>query len=196
MARFQERVVIASGPSGAGKTTVMREVLRRAPVPLVVSVSATTRPPRPGEVDGKDYHFLTNDEFHLRRQRGDFLECFPVFHQGCWYGTLFSEVTAGFQAGKWVLLEIDVQGALAVMDRFAQAISIFIRPSSLEELKRRLCGRGTDSEQAIQRRLSRAEEELAFAPRYRYLVINDQLQQAVDEICEILIKEWEKVQHD
>jgi guanylate kinase len=179
-----------------GKTTVVQEVLRRVPVPLVASVSATTRPPRPGEVDGKDYHFLTNDDFQLRRQRGEFLECYEVFGKGHWYGTLWSEVTAGFQAGKWVVLSIDVQGALTVIGRFADAISIFIQPGSPLELQRRLRGRGTETEEAIQRRLTRAEVELACAPRYRYNVVNDQIDKAVEEICNILTQEWEKVQHD
>jgi guanylate kinase len=194
--KFQERVVIVSGPSGVGKTTVVQEVLRRAPAPLAVSVSATTRPPRPGEVDGKDYHFLTNDDFQLRRQRGEFIECFEVFGKGHWYGTLWSEITAGFRAGKWVVLNIDVQGALTVMDRFADAISIFILPGSPTELQRRLQGRGTESEAAILWRLARAREELAFAPRYRYNVVNDQIENAVQEICNILTQEWEKVQND
>jgi guanylate kinase len=191
--RFQERIVIVSGPSGAGKTTVMRRVFRQSPVPLAASISATTRPPRPGEVDGKDYHFLTNDDFHSRRQRGDFLESYQVFGKGYWYGTLLSEITAGFQAGKWVVLEIDVQGALAVMERFHDAISIFIRPNSLLEIERRMRDRGTETEPEIQQRLSRAEEELAFARQYRYQVFNDNLEQAVEDICYILTQEWEKV---
>jgi guanylate kinase len=174
----------------------MQEVFRRAPVPLAASVSATTRSPRPGEVDGKDYYFLTNDDFQLRRQRGDFLECCQVFGSGHWYGTLWTEVTAGFKAGKWVVLEIDVQGALTVINRFADAISIFIQPGSPAELQRRLRGRKTESEEAIQRRLARAGEELAFAPRYRYNVVNDRIENAVKEICTILIQEWEKVQDD
>ena len=195
-AKFQDRLVIVSGPSGVGKTTVMQEVFRRAPVPLAASVSATTRPPRPGEVDGKDYHFLTNDDFQLRRQRGDFLECCQVFGKEHWYGTLSSEVDAGFKAGKWVVLEIDVQGALTVIDRFADAISIFIQPGSPEELERRLRGRGTETENSINRRLARAREELAFAPRYRYNVVNDRIEYAVQEICNILTQEWKKVQDD
>jgi guanylate kinase len=193
---FQERVVIVSGPSGAGKTSVVEEVLRRAPVPLACSVSATTRPPRPGEIDGKDYHFLTDDDFQLRRRRGEFLEYYEVFNKGYWYGTLLSEVAAGFQAKKWVILNIDVHGAVTVMDRYADEISIFIHPSSLDELERRLRGRGTETEDAIQSRLAKAQEELAFAPRYRYNVINDNLEQAVNEVCNILIKEWENVQND
>ncbi|MGW8257655.1 MAG: guanylate kinase, partial [Thermoguttaceae bacterium] len=107
--KFQPRVVVLSGPSGAGKTTVVHEVLRRISVPLARSVSATTRPPRDGEIAGVDYHFLTNDEFQLRRQRGDFLECCQVFGKGYWYGTLWSEINARFQERKWVLLNIDVQ---------------------------------------------------------------------------------------
>jgi guanylate kinase len=195
-ARFQERLVIVSGPSGVGKTTVMQEVFRRAPVPLAASVSATTRAPRPGEIDGKDYFFLTNDEFQLRRQRGDFLECFQVFGKGHWYGTLSTEVAAGFKAGKWVVLEIDVQGALSIIGRFGDAISIFIQPGSLDELQRRLRGRGTESEVSIRQRLDRAIEELACSTQYRHNVVNDRIENAVQEICNILTREWEKVQDD
>ncbi len=191
-AKFKKKLVIVSGPSGVGKTTVMQEVFRRAPVPLAASVSATTRPPRPGEVDGKDYYFLTNDDFQLRRQRGDFLESYQVFDKDHWYGTLKSEVSAGFNAGKWVVLEIDVQGALTVINSFADAISIFIHPGSPEELECRLRGRGTENEASIERRLARARDELAFAPRYQYIVVNDRIENAVQEICNILTKEWEK----
>jgi guanylate kinase len=165
-------------------------------VPPAASVSATTRSPRSGEVDGKDYYFLTNDDFQLRRQRGDFLECCQVFGKEHWYGTLWSEVDAGFKSGKWVVLEIDVQGALTVIGRFADVISIFIQPGSPEELQLRLRGRGTENEEAIQRRLARAREELAFAPRYRYNVVNDRIENAVQEICHILTQEWKKVQDD
>lgn len=183
--------MIVSGPSGAGKTTVMRGVLERGPVPLVASVSATTRPPRPGEVDGVDYHFLTQREFETRQQRGEFLECFQVFGRGHWYGTLLSEVTSGLEAGKWVVLRIDVQGALSVARRHRDAITIFVRPSSIEELERRLRGRGTETEEAIRRRLSQARHELGMADRYRYQVVNDDIDQAVQETCDILIRESE-----
>ena len=183
--------MIVSGPSGVGKTTVMRRVFQRRPVPLLASVSATTRPPRPGEVDGVDYHFLTEQEFDLRRKRGEFLECFEVFGQGHWYGTLLSEVTSGLAAGKWVVLRIDVQGALCVMQQRGDAVSIFVRPGSIEQLEQRLRGRGTESEQAIQRRLGQAKRELGLADRYRYQVVNDDLDQAVQQICDILTQESE-----
>ncbi len=192
----QGRLVVVSGPSGAGKTSVMQRVYQTCPVPLVRSVSATTRPPRSDERDGVDYHFLSNDEFQLRRQRGEFVECFEVFGQGHWYGTLWAEVTTGLAAGKWVVLEIDVRGAQAVVERFPDALTIFLRPSTREELERRLRGRGTESEDAIQRRLARADRELAAAGRYRHQVINDDMDQAVRDICGILTSPWEKSRND
>jgi len=180
------RLVVVSGPSGVGKTTVLKRLLATCPLPLERSVSATTRAPRPGETDGVDYRFFSKEEFARRRQRGEFLESFEVFGTEEWYGTLLSEVAPSLEAGKWVILGIDVQGALSVMDHFPEAITIFIRPSSLEVLEERLRGRGTESEPVIRRRLERAQTELALASRYQYQVINDDLDQAVREICDIL----------
>jgi guanylate kinase len=190
------RLVVVSGPSGAGKTSVMRRVYQECRVPLVRSVSATTRPARNGERDGVEYHFLSRRAFADARQRGDFLESFEVFSQGHWYGTPRSAVTTGLAAGKWVVLEIDVQGARAVVERFPETITIFLRPSTREELERRLRSRGTETEDAIERRLAQADGELARAAHYRYRVINDNMDQAVQEICGILNSEWEKSQDD
>ena len=184
------RLVVVSGPSGAGKTTVMKRVYQRCGVPLRRSVSATTRPPRPGESDSVDYHFLTAEEFAQRQRRGEFIESFEVFGRGYWYGTLANEVTSGLEAGKWVVLEIDVEGARAVVARYPDAITIFVRPSSLEELERRLRHRGTETEEAISRRLQRANYELSQADQYRTVVVNDDLDRAVDEICTILKNEF------
>ena len=179
------RLIIVSGPSGAGKTTVLKEVLARYPR-LVLSVSATTRPPRPGEVDGVDYYFLSPEEFAARRGRGEFLECFEVFGRGYWYGTLESEVAPRLAAGKWVVLEIDVDGTLAVLAKYPGAVTMFVRPDSIEELERRLRSRGTESESAIQRRLEVARRELGFVDRYRYVVTNQSVSQAVGDILQIL----------
>lgn len=179
-------LVIISGPSGAGKSTVVRDLLERCEVPLRLSVSATTRQPRPDEVDGRDYYFLTHEQFALRRDRGEFLECKEVFGRGDWYGTLRSEVQRGLDDGCWVVLEIDVEGALSVLEQQPNTITIFLHPGSMEELERRLRARGTDSEAAIERRLEVARHEMAFKSRYRYEVINRTVKQAVTEICEIL----------
>jgi len=185
------KLIVVSGPSGAGKTTVLCRVFQECTGPLVASVSATTRPARPGETDGVDYHFLSQREFDRRRREGAFLECFEVFERGHWYGTLRSEVTDGLQAGKWVVLEIDVHGALAVTEQYPDAITVFVRPSSWDELERRLRGRNTETEDAIQKRLQQAREELELAPSYRYQVINDDMDRAVHEICHILTQEAE-----
>src|SRR5262245_53175799 len=132
------KLIIISGPSGAGKSSVVRELLMTCPLPIKQSISATTRRPRDGERDGEHYYFLTHEEFARRREHGDFLECKEVFGRGDWYGTLKSEVERGFIAGKWMLLEIDVEGALSVLDERPDAITIFIDPGTREELERRL----------------------------------------------------------
>lgn len=187
---------MVSGPSGAGKTTLLRRVLAAAPLPLVPSVSATTRPPRPGERNGVDYHFLSAAEFECKRRNGEFLESFQVFGGGHWYGTLTEEVERGLDAGRWVVLEIDVQGAMAVAEKIPDAVTIFIAPSSRPELERRLRGRKTETDDAIARRLAQAESELARAASYRYRVANDDLERAVQDTIDILIREAEGEVHD
>lgn len=179
-------LVIISGPSGAGKSTVVRQLMERCPLPLVLSVSATTRAPRPGEQHGVDYHFLTREEFQRRREQGEFLECKEVFGRGDWYGTLRAPVVSGLVAGKWVVLEIDVEGAMAVLQHAPEAATIFLHPGSLAELERRLRARHTETEESIRRRLDVARLEMQSIPRYRYEVVNDHVPRAVDEIRAIL----------
>lgn len=185
------KLVIISGPSGAGKSTVVKRLLEVAPVPIRLSVSATTRAPRAGEVDGRDYHFLSQEEFRRRRENGEFLECKEVFGRGDWYGTLRSEVTAGRAEGQWVLLEIDVAGALAVLQQIPDALTIFIHPGSNAELEKRLRERGTESPESRARRLEVARQEMEFVNEYQYEVINDTVPRAVAEICDILTRNGE-----
>lgn len=183
------RVVVISGPSGSGKTTIVSRLLAESPVPLVKSISATTRPPRVGEVDGREYRFLSPEEFAARRDRGEFLEHAEVHGRDCWYGTLKSEVDRARAAGAWVLLEIDVQGAMRVEEQYPDAITIFLTTPSDQTYEERLRARGTEPEEIIQRRLQTARDELKQAPRYQYRVQNDDLDQAVQQIIGILSRE-------
>jgi guanylate kinase len=180
------RLVIISGPSGAGKSTVVRGVLERCVQPLRLSVSATTRAPRPGEQDGVDYHFLTKAEFARRRDAGDFLEWKEVHNRGDWYGTLRKTVEEGLAAGEWMLLEIDVEGTLSILETHPDAITIFIHCGSVDELEQRLRGRGTETETSLQKRLAAARKELAFLERYKHAVRNDDRDDAVRQVCDIL----------
>lgn len=180
------QLVIISGPSGVGKSTIVPLVLSHFRGGLVPSVSATTRPPRPGEVDGKNYHFLSAAEFRRRLTEGEFLESVEVFGRGHWYGTLKDEVIPRLRRGVWVMLEIDVDGARRVLAEYPSALTIFIEPSSMHELERRLRARKTDTEGAIQRRLTVAAEEMQRAGEYRYRVVNDTIDGAVAEICSVL----------
>ena len=180
------KLVVISGPSGVGKSTVLKALLERYLGKLRMSVSATTRSPRPGEQDGIDYHYLSSEEFARRREAGEFLECIEVFGRGHWYGTLWSEVRPSLEGGEWVILEIDVDGAQEVLSKFPEALTIFIHPGSLAELERRLRSRGTEDEAAIERRLSVARRELEIAHGYEHQVVNDSVEEAVAEISEIL----------
>ncbi len=179
-------VVVLSGPSGSGKSTIVNRLIESAPVPLMKVVSATTRPPRSGEKDGKDYTFLSQQEFDRRRNNGEFLEYAEVHGSGHWYGTLKSEIEHARASGKWAFLEIDVQGALNVMTEYPEAITFFLTTPSESEYEKRLRHRGTESDDVIKRRLETARRELQFADQYRYCIVNDDLDQAVHEISEIL----------
>jgi len=182
----QEWIVVLSGPSGSGKTTLVRELVSRAEVKLVKSVSATTRPPRPTEIHGEDYWFMTDPEFRQKLADDEFLEHAEVYSSGFQYGTLRSELDRAWAKNGWAFLEIDVQGALKVMQRYPNAVTIFLQTPSPAEFERRLRARGTESEEVIQRRLATAGRELQLADRYKYVVVNDQLETAVSEICAIL----------
>jgi len=185
-------LIIVSGPSGVGKSTVLKGLFQQCKLPLVMSVSATTRPPRPGEIDGVSYYFLSEKEFLTRRENNEFLECVEVFGRGHWYGTLKDSVYTSLQQGKWVILEIDVIGAAKVLELESNTTSIFIHPGSESELEKRLRGRSTETEEAIQRRLEVARQELAEARRYQYVVYNQNVPQTIDEICRILEQEEKK----
>ena len=181
------RLIVVSGPSGAGKSTVVRELIQRCPLPLTLSVSATTRQPRPGEIAGVHYFFLSADEFANRKNAGDFVESKEVFGLGHWYGTLRDQVASGLKEGKWVILEIDVQGALAIIEHESFApVTLFIHPGGMDELEHRLRSRGTEDENAIGARLETAGSEMAYIHHYQYEIINDSVSTAVTEICQIL----------
>jgi guanylate kinase len=179
-------LVIISGPSGVGKTTVLKTLFENCPLPIKESVSCTTRPMRPGETDGVSYRYLDEEQFRKHREAGEFLECCEVFGRGHWYGTLREPVTTGLSEGKWIVLELDVEGAAKVLKIFPDAISVFIHPGSLEELERRLRGRGTEKEEALARRLEVASHELEASVIYRHIVTNQSVEQTATDICDIL----------
>ncbi|MCP4175961.1 MAG: guanylate kinase, partial [Fuerstiella sp.] len=143
----QRRVLILSGPSGSGKTTIVNRLIKEAPVKLVKSVSATTRKPRPQEVEGDDYYFLADEDFRNRLRGNEFLEFAEVFSSGFLYGTLKSEVERAWTQKAWAFLEIDVEGALNVMQQYPDAVTIFLKTPSAEEFERRLRSRGTENEE-------------------------------------------------
>jgi guanylate kinase len=176
-------VFVITGPSGVGKGTLIRGLLERVSE-LELSVSATTRSPRPGERDGVDYNFLDPDEFEARAAAGDFVE--HATYSGNRYGTLRSELQRYLDAGVPVVLEIEVQGARQVRQAMPEAIAVFIAPPSLEALRARLVGRGTDSSEQVDERLRTAERELAAQPEFAHVVVNDRLEQATDELVEVV----------
>ena len=170
---------IVAAPSGAGKTTLVQMLLEQERT-VHLSISFTTRPPRPGEQSGREYHFVDAAEFHAMIARQEFLEWAEV--HGNFYGTSKKWIADQLAAGHDVLLEIDWQGAQQVRALFPQAIGVFILPPSMEELTRRLTGRGTDSADVIARRLSAAQAEMRHVGEFDYVIINDQLEQALDDL--------------
>ena len=172
-----------TGPSGVGKGTLIRGLLERVPE-LELSVSATTRAPRPGEEDGIDYHFLTPEQFEARVKAGDFVE--HANYSGNRYGTLRSDLERRLASGAGVVLEIEVQGARQVRSAMPEAVAVFIAPPSRAALRARLVGRGTDSAEQVDERLRTAERELEAQPEFAHVVVNDRLEQATDELVEIV----------
>lgn len=174
------KAILFSAPSGCGKTTIIRELMRYFDC-FDFSVSATSRAPRGNEQDGKDYYFLSHDEFAARVANGDFLEWEEVY-QGACYGTFKSEVERIWQKGNIIVFDVDVNGGKNIKRYFgADALSIFVMPPSLAVLEQRLRSRGTDSEEAIAKRLARSAEELKQAPDFDVTIVNDNLAQAVNE---------------
>jgi guanylate kinase len=180
------RVFVITGPSGVGKGTLIRGLMDRLPE-LELSVSATTRGPRAGEQDGVDYHFLTRDEFDRCVKLGAFVE--HADYAGRSYGTLRSELEDRVRKGVPVVLEIEVQGARQVRAAMPEAVQVFIAPPSLEALRERLAGRGTDDSAEVDRRLQVAEQELAAQPEFGHVVVNDRLEDALDELTAIVSEE-------
>jgi guanylate kinase len=177
------RVFVITGPSGVGKGTLIRTLRERVPE-LELSVSATTRAPRPGEHDGVDYHFLGDADFQRRADAGEFVE--HAVYSGRRYGTLRSELQRRTAAGHPVVLEIEVQGARQVRTTLPEAVQVFIAPPSVEALRTRLVGRGTDDEEQVAARLRVAEQELAAQHEFGHVVVNDRLEDAVEELVEIV----------
>jgi guanylate kinase len=177
------KVFVITGPSGVGKGTLIRSLVQQLPE-LEVSVSATTRPPRPGEQEGVDYHFMDDAEFADHVSAGDFVE--HAMYSGRSYGTLRSELDRRTAAGVPVVLEIEVQGARQVRAAMPEALQVFIAPPSYEALRARLVGRGTDDPEQVERRLQVAREELAAQDEFQRVVVNDRLEDAVEELVTIV----------
>ena len=179
------KLFILSGPSGSGKSTVIAQALADPSLPVRLAISATTRPPRPKEIDGQHYHFWTPEQFENGIRAGKFLEWADVY--GHRYGTLKSEVEPFLQKGQSVLLEVDVQGGMQISKVHPEAVLVFIQTSSLEEYEKRLRSRRTDNEASMQKRLASARQELQTgAKHYQHHIVNDDLNQAVAKLKEIM----------
>ncbi len=185
---MKNKVLIFSAPSGSGKTTIVQHLLTVFPE-LKFSVSATSRAPRGVEKDGEDYYFLTNEDFKARAERGEFIEWEEVYAGTC-YGTLRSEVERLWADGKVVVFDVDVVGGVNIKEIMGDhALSIFVMPPSVEELKKRLEGRGTDTAEAIARRVAKAESEITYSPKFDKIIINDKLEDALVD-AESTIREF------
>lgn len=179
-------LVVVSGPSGCGKGTICKELLRRNK-DIVISISATTRKPRNGEVEGVNYFFIDKEQFDAMVQNDEFIEYANV--HGNFYGTPKKFVLDKLKNGESILFEIDVQGAIQIKKMYPKAVLIFIAPPSMEELKNRIVGRGTESKSDIEKRYENAFKELEYIKEYEYMVINDEVMNAVEKIESIIMAE-------
>lgn len=180
------KIIIISAPSGCGKSTIINALLKRGEIDMQFSVSATNRPPREGETHGVNYYFLTDDDFKKAISQGDFVEYEEVY-PGRYYGTLKSEIARIVDGGHNVVLDIDVKGGVNVKRMYGdEAVSVFIQPPSVEALRSRLVGRGTETEDAIEQRVARAGFEIGYAPQFDRIVVNDDLTEAIENVSRIL----------
>lgn len=186
--KTKEKVIIISAPSGAGKTTIVKHILKKFPI-FLFSVSVTTRPPRYGEIDGKDYYFVSIEEFEKQKKENKFIETEEVY-EGLYYGTLKSEIERIWNSGNFVIFEVDVKGGLNLKQYFKEkALSIFIKPPSIDTLRQRLLDRKSETEKTLTGRLTKAEYELQFTKDFDKVIVNDDLFDAIKEI-NALIKEF------
>lgn len=183
-------LIVYSGPSGVGKSTILHEVLKDESLNLEFSVSMTTRLPREGEVDGKDYFFVSKETFKKAIEEDKFLEHARYVEN--YYGTPRDYVEQERNKGKNVILEIDVQGGLQVIEKCSDCISIFIMPPSIDELRSRLSGRGTEKEEVINKRVDEAQREIKQGSVYKYHVVNNEIETSIKEVSDILKKEMAK----
>ena len=189
-------LVIISGPAGSGKGTVVQELIKLHPE-LKLSISATTREPRPGEVHGKSYYFISKGEFDLRIKNGEMLEYNHFTGNGNYYGTPRKEVESALESGTDIILEIDVNGAMQVKKKIENSVTIMLTPPNKEVLEARLRGRGTETEDVIKWRLSRAKEEIKLMPEYDYSVINEDggVEKCAEQIYSIIKAEHSKTNY-
>lgn len=184
---MEGKLIIFSAPSGAGKTTIVKRLLEKYGDKIAFSISASTREPRAGEVDGKDYYFISKEEFLHRIAKKEFVE-FEEVYSGTFYGTLRSEIERIWEKGKAVIFDIDVIGGLHLKRKFGDnALAIFVQPPTLDVLIDRLRGRGTDSEEKLKERIEKADKELAYADQFDTILKNDNLEDACNEASDLLI---------
>lgn len=180
MEKKYQKIILLGAPSGSGKTSIVKYLMKKFPV-LSFSISATTRPPRSNEVDGKDYYFISEEDFKHKIKNKEFLE-WEMVYEGKYYGTLKTEIERIWSERRIPLLDIDVQGAIHVQQQYpVNTMSIFVQAPSLEELKKRLMARGSESESSLQARLSKATYEMTFKESFKNVIINDDFERACKE---------------